>query len=351
MNKFTAFCLCLVLAGHLASSPAAAKTMDPTGAKLPANATYKDVDDLGDRAYTSLASALHMACIDADIRDGVVAQAQEARRLIREWGQSHGTATERHKADLWVKALDDDIWTLLLKPPCGGAVAPQPAGAAPATSAGAGSPTTPAKPTTPTTPLTPTPATDSGQCFTAADEERIGVLEGELKLMQFDAQDLTNKISDAREQVASHKAAIKYDEAIIKDPSKKTAGADDDLDPFQDKADREHEIRALNEQIEQWERQIKYIVQDAELKAAELDALKRKKPCPPPETPGQGQKPSDGSTGASSCPPGTNGGLLAGALNSIFDSDLQPACQGPQRRRDTDRDTESDRDRGNRRRD
>ena len=346
MKKLAAFSLCLVLAGHLSPGPAFAKTMDPSGARLPANATYRDIDDLGDSAYTSLASALHLTCIDADIRDGVVAQAQESRRLIRQWAQSHGSAAERRKADLWVKALDDDIWALLLKPPCGAAASPQPAGTVPAAPGGSGSSNPPTPSTTP-----PAPAADAGQCPTAADEERIGVLEGELKQIQFDAQDLANKISAAREQIASDKASIKYDEAIIKDPSKKTAGADDDLDPYQDKADREHDIRTLNEQIEQWERQINYIVQDAESKAAELNALKAKKPCPPAETPGQGQKPAAGSTGQSSCPSGTNGGLLAGALSGIFDSDLQPVCEGPQHRRDTDRNTDSDRDRGQRRRD
>ena len=39
--------------------------------------------------------------------------------------------------------------------------------------------------------------------------------------------------------------------------------------------------------------------------------------------------------GGKSCPDGS-GGLLAGALNDIFDSDLDPACADVSRRRDTD---------------
>ncbi len=40
--------------------------------------------------------------------------------------------------------------------------------------------------------------------------------------------------------------------------------------------------------------------------------------------------------GHTSCPDGS-GGLLAGALNDIFDADLDPACADETRRRDTDR--------------
>jgi len=54
--------------------------------------------------------------------------------------------------------------------------------------------------------------------------------------------------------------------------------------------------------------------------------------------------------GQKTCSDGS-GGLLAGALNDLFDSDLDPVCDDPSRRRDTDRAKKERREREDRRRD
>jgi hypothetical protein len=82
----------------------------------------------------------------------------------------------------------------------------------------------------------------------------------------------------------------------------------------------------------------------------DLDKARRARESMPP-FPGECKKDKVGLLpGQGTCPDGS-GGLLAGALNDIFDSDLDPACDDPSRRRDTDRAKKDRHEREDRRRD
>lgn len=87
------------------------------------------------------------------------------------------------------------------------------------------------------------------------------------------------------------------------------------------------------------------LLEDLELAKQEWEAARKAREAVPP-FPKDCKKKDEVGMAPGKCPDGS-GGLLAGAINDIFGTDLDPACADPSQRRDTDRpkkDRERDRE-------
>ena len=172
------------------------------------------------------------------------------------------------------------------------------------------------------------------RCDKAAYDRWVGALDRAIA-------DLETRVDQAQQSADAYARANDLrvtDLAGARKDRQRAAAAQDKLDPALRNDDV---LDTLDDYIEHL-RQVKYGRDD-------LEEARRAREAMPPFPPDCKKDDKVGYLpGDKSCPDGS-GGLLAGALNDIFDSDLDPACADASRRRDTDRPKKGGRDREHRR--
>ena len=261
----------------------------------PAPTTYREVDRLGDSAYRSISAALHQACIDVDVRDGLIALTSKAVSQISNWREAHfddasTLFSELREARLWVITLNGEINQLKLKQPC-----PPPVTK---TARPPDQPIPPAVP--PGSPPIPQPLPPSAEnCFTEEAARALEAAEDLVRELQRKDTDLADAIEQLRSEIAQIQRQIdKLDARLY------NFGADDDESGDAPKLSRVNlvnlifdgyrQITSRNDEIKIHERDEKINGRFLENAESEVDRLKALPPCDkntsrapePPSTPG-----------------------------------------------------------------